>query len=190
MAEQGGGHRAHALSLSHAPSLIHPGRTRLYVPVADAAAAAEGKRVAWLVDEHSRRRLIVIEGPGGLPGVDGGGGGDGSAARRRGAPPGLVVEKLAAVLQRALRIDAETARFYVTSARCDVRAAMEKVRASMEGPGQGGAGWPAVARCRAASESTLMLASHPPWPLPPPQYEEDRRWERCMRRRGPRLRLP
>lgn len=100
------------------------------MPVADAAAAAEGKRVAWMVDEHSRRRLIVIEGPGGLPGEAGGGGGGGSTARRRGEPPGLVVDKLTGVLQRALRIDAETARFYVTSARCDLRVAMDKVGAA------------------------------------------------------------
>lgn len=102
-------------------------RTHLYVPVPDAAAAAKGRRVAWCTDEHSRRRLIVIEGERGLPPGLAGGPGSGARLRRAGQPQPYVVEKLAAVLQRALRIDPATAAFYVAEAKCDVRVAIERV---------------------------------------------------------------
>jgi hypothetical protein len=90
------------------------------------------------------------------------------------------VDKLAAVLQRALRIDQSTATFYVQQAGCNVRAAIEKVRHA------------------AGSAVTAQLAALRPLPfcLPeeaqqlaarcPPvlvQYEEDKRWEKVMQRR-------
>jgi hypothetical protein len=71
-------------------------RTHLYVPLADPASAATGKRCAFLHDEHSRRRLVAILRDGDEPpgGGSGGGGGDGRQRSRD-----FVVAKLAAVLQ-------------------------------------------------------------------------------------------
>jgi hypothetical protein len=96
-------------------------RNHIYIPLA--AAAAAGRRVAFLQDENSKRRLVVVlaEGQEALPP------GRPKQPRSR-SSPAVVVDKLAAVLQRALRIDQSTATFYVQQAGCDVRAAIEKVR--------------------------------------------------------------
>lgn len=118
-------------------------RSLLYVPVGDVAAAAAGKRVAFVHDTHSKRRLIVLLADGEeLPGMLA----NGSSPRRApGSSQAFVIAKLARVLERALHIDTHTATFYIEQAGCDVRVAIEK-------------------------------------------YEEDRRWEKLMKRRGPRLR--
>ena len=83
-----------------------------------------GKRVAFLQDENSKRRLVVVlaEGEEALPP------GRPKQPRSSSSSPAVVVDKLAAVLQRALRIDQSTATFYVQQAGCNVRAAIEKVR--------------------------------------------------------------
>lgn len=122
----------------------------MFIPVADVEAAASGKRVAFVADEHSKRRLVVLlpdgqELPGQLAGRSGGGGNGGQRgsnqafvgelgwlllgcvrelachsrlwARMLACPrpahcqvaTHAAVAKLAAVLQRALRIDEPTA---------------------------------------------------------------------------------
>lgn len=93
----------------------------------DPAAAAASKRVAFVQDEHSKRRLIVLVEDGEELPAPLAGRGAGGHRPHRGSDQAFVVEKLAAVLQRALRIDNPTATFYVQQARCDVRAAIEKV---------------------------------------------------------------
>ena len=65
---------------SHPPVL--PLRSHLFIPLADAEAAAPGKRAAFVADEHSKRRLVVLlpdgqelpEQLGGRPGGGGAGG--------------------------------------------------------------------------------------------------------------------
>ena len=142
-----------------------------------AAAAAVGKRVAFLQDEHSQRRLVVVlaEGEEALPP------GRPKQPRSSSSSPALVVDKLAAVLQRALRIDQSTAAFYVQQAGCDVRAAIEKVRRA--------AGPAGAAGCTVPSQQAAPSPEPPPTAAPPVllQYEEDKRWEKVMQRRGSRL---
>ena len=119
------------------------------------APATAGRRAAFVRDPHTQRRFVLLLGEGKqLPShLCGGGGGSGNCSSSKGvispgdatstsAPstsqpdsslqpqpqPACVVDKLAAAMQRALRIDAPTAAFYVSSAGCNLRAAMDKVR--------------------------------------------------------------
>lgn len=81
------------------------------MPVPDAAAAAAGQRVAFLHDENSSRRMVVVCRDGEpLPGQLSGSG----SGRQAGRNHDFVVAKLAAMLQRALRIDQPTAAYYVS----------------------------------------------------------------------------
>ena len=127
------------------------------LPVPDAASttplpeapATAGRRAAFVRDPHTQRRFVLLLGDGEqLPSQLCGGGGncgggkgitpsapcasqqDSSQHQKQKQPqprPACVVDKLAAAMQRALRIDAPTAAFYVSSAGCDLRAAMDKV---------------------------------------------------------------
>ncbi|EFN56056.1 hypothetical protein CHLNCDRAFT_52157 [Chlorella variabilis] len=98
-------------------------RSHLFVPVPDAAAAAAGQRVAFLHDENSSRRMVVVCRDGEpLPGQLSGSG----SGRQAGRNHDFVVAKLAAMLQRALRIDQPTAAYYVSQANCDIRQAIAK----------------------------------------------------------------
>lgn len=90
-----------ALLAVHVPALttdVCRRRSHLYVPVADPAAAAAGKRCAFLRDEHSRRRLVAVLRDG--DDLLGGGGGGGGKGRERSRD--FVVAKLAEVLQASL----------------------------------------------------------------------------------------
>lgn len=153
------------------------------MPVQDAAAATAGRRVGWVCDEHSRRRLVVILADGQeLPATASGSGGGRQPRRGSGQP--FVVAKLAEVLQRALKLDAETATYYVQQADCDVRAAIERVSRAWAQTAQREGG-----RLAARLQMPACCTSSPFFLSPLlPQYEEDKRWEKMMRRRGPRLR--
>jgi LysM repeat protein len=106
-------------------------RQHLFVPVSNPETAAAGRRVAFMQCEHSRRRFVVVLQDGDLadPADEAG------SADRRARSRQFVVAKLAAVLQRALRTDADTAAFYLDQNNCDLRAAMAKVREVPAGRG-------------------------------------------------------
>lgn len=96
-------------------------RAALYVPVPDPAAAAAGKRAAFVHDAASKRRFVVLLGEGeALP--PGGG-------RERARGPELTsaaaVERLAGMMERALGISVPEAKFYLGSNGNDLRRAIE-----------------------------------------------------------------